>query len=645
MLARSFLILLCLFATAAPAMAEPSMLDLISGDAVAGLTIRNLNDLKKKGDRFMADSELKLPIRPSQLFDQGFQFLGINTGYDPERPGGILIANPATVGDDKVSEKILELIVIAVPFTDRDKMAANFEIKAGMLKSDTMVKGKGTQFGTFFYARGNHVFFGNNEAAVASIAKGKSAAGLLSAEQRRTLDEAYLLLHFNQKSWGKEWKEFVKEIDTGFTKNHQNDEKVIHQLVTSLESVRTFSVAARVENGLGINLLATFPKDPGAETRDFLKALQGGAGASDLRGLPNLPIAAAQAARGDGAQNAVIAKLFVDFLLHDMLSTKQIITDANRANFMNVFAEVWKLLQGNRVAVYPNADPTKHGLFSVVGILDTTDPEKFFAELRTLARFADSASLDLSDKASKKDDISAVEKLIEQLGANYFPIRESATTKLSLIGPPVLPFLEKALKSNDAEVRRRAGMIKTDIVNAAEARRKELLNNNLTRSVQPTFGFAPTTTAVGGERLEVLRLKLGKEDAAAASQFQQLFGPDWDKIHLATHGKQVVVLLGSDPSLLHTTLTNLKENRPGLAESQALTDCRKFTDQGRKIELHISLEAGFALLAADDLKTGAAVLRKAALTSFSLAVDAQRLQIDVWLPSSEVKVMTKQGGF
>src|SRR5207244_7836061 len=195
------------------------------------------------------------------------------------------------------------------------------------------------------------------------------------------------------------------------------------------------------------------------------------------------------------------------FVVRNLVYSKQILSAADRPVLIGVFGEVWKRLQGNRFAVYQNADEAKHGLFSLVAILDTKDPDEFLKELRQLAHFGATTGLDLSDKGAKKDDIAAVEKLIRDLGDNQYTVRESATTKLCLLGEPALPFIEKALKSPDLEVRRRAEDIKDSIVAAAAARRKELLTKDLTRPLRPHFAFAEKAETRDGPRVEIVRVR------------------------------------------------------------------------------------------------------------------------------------------
>jgi hypothetical protein len=50
----------------------------------------------------------------------------------------------------------------------------------------------------------------------------------------------------------------------------------------------------------------------------------------------------------------------------------------------------------------------------------------------------------------------AIDQLISQLGSERFTDREQATRELSQLGKNALPALKEAVKSSDAEVRRRA---------------------------------------------------------------------------------------------------------------------------------------------------------------------------------------------
>jgi hypothetical protein len=62
-------------------------------------------------------------------------------------------------------------------------------------------------------------------------------------------------------------------------------------------------------------------------------------------------------------------------------------------------------------------------------------------------------------------EVSQVQQLIRQLGHDDFQKREAASTALTKIGPPALPFLAKEARNNpDPEIRKRANTIAQTIL-------------------------------------------------------------------------------------------------------------------------------------------------------------------------------------
>jgi hypothetical protein len=72
----------------------PAVTDLIPEDATAAIAVRNLNELKKKGDKFAAEAGLQFLPRPSQLFDMLLDNLGVRGGVDPDGSMAFVVANP-----------------------------------------------------------------------------------------------------------------------------------------------------------------------------------------------------------------------------------------------------------------------------------------------------------------------------------------------------------------------------------------------------------------------------------------------------------------------------------------------------------------------------------------------------------------------
>jgi hypothetical protein len=629
--------------TAAPA-APPTALDLVPEDAAFGLAVRNLGDLRKKGDKLYADAGLKeenLP-RVSTLFEELYSLIGIKAGVDEDAPAAVIVANPKAAGLAKVpaDPDILKLLVGAVPFKDLDTIAGNFNLKANDLKDGKVVK---APTGTFFLrARGRHLLLGLDEKTLGGAFNGKALAAALPEAQRKSLADTDILFHLGPEWLGETWGDFVKEVRARLGDDlGEADRKVADELVGALKAVRYFLGAVRVDDGLGVSVLAVLPEKVPEPTRKFLASLAAGAGPSDLKALPDGPAVFAEASGGGGAQGARVMKLLANFVLRDVAQAKWLPSPADRANVLAAFAEVWKRSQGHRVAVYRNADPVKHGLFSAVAILDTADAGKFLADLKQLARLAGTEGLDLSDKGPR-DDVATVEKLIRDLGDEDFEVRESASRRLALIGEPALPLIEKATKARDAEVRRRAEDLKAEVVAAATARRRELLSKEAPWRIRPTFHFEAKPEERAGQAVETARVRLLEKDATAAPALREVFGPSWDRVRLAARGKLVVVLVGSDERLLDAALANLKDGKPGLAAAKSLAAFAGKAEAGHRLEAHASAATVLELLHAEDLRRGKPSASAPALSSSALAVGPGHLRLDLWLPASELGTILKR---
>jgi len=298
-------------------------------------------------------------------------------------------------------------------------------------------------------------------------------------------------------------------------------------------------------------------------------------------------------------------------------------------------------LRGSRAALYQNPAGSKLGTFSLLAILDTSDAEKFLADMRTLAKVADGTGLDLKGKDESKE-LLQVDKLIKELGDPRFRVRESATLMLRLAGEPVLPWLEKASSSSDLEVARRAKKLRSQISEAAAARRKELLEKDWLSRFQPQFALIPNAEKRVDRRVDVVRIKPAGKDLTAIKPLQQLLGPEWHNLRLAVHQKQVVVLLGSNLELFENALKNLDLKVYDRDTGIPLQPFHSQADPARRIEFHFAMERILDLTSGNEIRSDA---KPPPLTSFALSVGQNNLQLDVWLPSSEVKVVGKKLGW
>lgn len=628
--------LFCLFASAATAAAQETPLDLIPGDAAGAIILRHPNDLKNKGDKLLADANLEPGIRPTQLLDMLVDFLGIRAGVDWDRPGGAVLLRPHD--GEQIGLKELENNLYAViPFTDLEKMAGNFDIPKGSLQAGKIVKIQ-NRFVNYAMARDKHIYLAVTEAPLKRIAKATPITGKLTAAQKKSNGQADVLVHVGPRAFRDEWMRTLDEFERAFDRVEDASEKAaLSNLTRSLVSVDFGLISFTVGDGIAFSILASFDK-AAKEPRELLADIRADDKTpSDLKGLPEGNVVIAQAFGGKGAKSALIARTFLSFFLKNFLELGKLTSAADRPAFVGVFHEVWQRLQGHRIGVYLTSNESKLGLFSLVAILDTADPHKFLAEMRVLARIGDGA-IDLTKK--DQEDTVDIEQLVRDLGNERYPARASATTKLRLLGEPALPYLKKTLAATDTtlEVIRRAEKLIVEISTVAAERRRELLGKDLPSYVRPTFAWVAKAERRQGEAIDIVHIKLQNTDKRAVETMKQYFGPDWDKMRLAVVGKQLAVFLGSETELFDQTVKNLKEGQPGLAASKTFAGFRAHKPANASGEFHASVGTLLALVTG-----GREALRNtSALSSFSLAIGVTDLQLDLNVPTAELRVIGKR---
>jgi hypothetical protein len=586
------------------------------------------------------------------LFELAFGFVGVTRGRDDSLPVGILVANliEARVLDPSGFNDLENLLVLGVGFSDRDQMASNFGLAKGELQPEqiTKITRDKNLFGKFLYAKGSHLYLGNNERAVLSVAQGKRLSEALTKPQIDRLRRSDILLHVGTTPWGAGWvqavqqaKERAKELkdketeidpDTGLSAD------MLQMIADSMPAVQNVLFGAGIDDqGFEFNTLTILRPGDHPAAGKLLELLQGGAETSSLAGLPKRNLIGSQAVRSDGSQNRALVRAIMNGVINIWVSEKKLLALTEQPQFVGLFDEVWQRLKGSQMGVYRNDDPASQGLFSMIAILDTADPKEFLEEMRQLSRFAKPGELKLDGDDRQADDVATVKKLIEELGNPNFRVRQSATLKLSLIGPPALPYLEKALESPDREVVARARRLRTQIEATVEARRQDVLSQSLLSKLSARWGDFPNAETRKGVPIDIVKMDLQDESKNAQTKLREAFGPDWSKIRLAVHGKQIVVLLGSNVDLLDETLANLKDQQPGLAVSPLFQEFQTRAPASRRTEFHLMVEQFMPLV------KGAEPMPAPGgdITSLSLGIENDSIELHLWVPNSEFRAISR----
>lgn len=624
--------------------------DLIPINSAAGFAVHNLKELQIQGDQFVknTDMEKEFGLRPSQAIPMIFGFLGLNKGRDDSIPAGIFIANlfEARVLDPSNMRDLERLIVIAVGFKDRDEIASNFGLSKGELKPEqiTVINPK-TSLGQLklIYVKGNHLYLGNNERAILSVVKGKRLSEALSKSQKERLSRTDLLLHVGTSPWGPGWASFVQKAkehaeslkdketdpDTGLST------EMVQLLVESLPALQNLVFGAGIdEQGFELQGLVNLHPEGHPSAQKLLKLLRSGLEPSSLDALPNHKFIAAQAVRSDGSQNRALVRGMLEGAFLPFFNQKKLVTVADRPQFVGLFDEVWQRLKGSQLAVYRNDNPATEGLFSILAVLDTEDPQEFLAEMRQLSHFAKPGEMKLDGENRNAQDVAAVQKLVKELGDPNFRVRKSATLKLSLIGPPALPYLREAVHSKNREVVVRSRRLIKQLENIVKARKTDVMSQSLLSKLSARWGDFPKAETRNGVPIDIVKMELDDKSKGSESHLQEAFGPDWSKIRLAVHGKKIVVLLGSNTELIDETLANLDKKQPGLSQQPSLREFDRRAPADRRTEFHLILRR-FVPLVKQGTQTPDTTTNE--MTSLSLAIGKKTIELHLWVPNKEFR--------
>lgn len=623
------LVLVGLGIAAAP-VAEPALpLDLIPADTTIGLSIRNLTELKKKGDQ-LADRDKNLP-RPSQGFHWIYQHMGLADAVDEGQAAALLCIQGKLAGFGPNSNPQEDYrIVSIVPFKDLDALARAYGVKKSELKAGQSIPlprkaDIWNRLDGWGFLKNRHLILGEASSAVSGVSQAPVLRQTLSGARQKHLDRADALAYFGPpllalaKSLGDpDWT--PPELIT------EEEKKAQHRINRALLQVQTVLGALYVNDGVGLDLTGTAAPDAPAFA-DLVKALSAGGHTASLNGLPKGKLVAALGGVGLGEEHAILSRVVMRQLLPG-LTRSEILSAADQAVAIGVFADITRRLLAGRLALYQAANPARDGQLAVVAVLETEDPKKFLTELGQLARFGDANQIDVTVDKDRED----IQALIKQLGDDSYSVRETASTKLGLVGERALPFLEKAEKSDDAEVARRARELREAIAEAVELRRKEVKLGQLPKRFRPAFSLKPGAEMRDGTAIDMIRMRFDVEDTPYLPLLKHLLGPEWDRIRLAIHGKQVVVLIGSDLGLLDQALANVKKGRAGLAAAPALAGFYRHASPGRKVEVHANVNLLRTLVMPAnqlpaDFKPGTSV------SSVSLRIGANDIGVDVWVPA------------
>lgn len=372
---------------------QPAALDLVPEDAAVALVVRDLAELRQRGDQFAEASNMDLREgnRPTHLFKMLFDYLKLKKGVDENGAAAIVLPNLGKGTGTHLDVMQLLQIVFIVPFTNAADILANYNLKPEDVKPGKATSANGWQI----LIKDKHLYIGFS-ANLSKVAQAKPITAALSPQQRAALAQSDVGFVLGAQTSGNLWPALLDGLKTDVQRQADAaDLPAAKDLLATVEETRFIVAGMKLgKDGIDFDVIITFLQtDEGTATK-FLSVLRGGPGATDLNSLP--PVAhplLVYAAKGDGVRNLTIARMLLRLVLRQTPGVEQVIPAAERQKLIEAFDEMYQRLKGSRAVLYATGQQDeKVGVLAVIGILDLDDPAPHLARWADLAEIATTAS-------------------------------------------------------------------------------------------------------------------------------------------------------------------------------------------------------------------------------------------------------------
>ncbi|MHC4877142.1 MAG: hypothetical protein ACYTGL_11640 [Planctomycetota bacterium] len=651
MFARIAVALLCFASlsglTSKPGLAAaddgPGFTNLVPQKAIGSLFFRNINELRRNGDRLFA--EVGWPFAPSQLLQFAGTELKVNGLVNGERPCGVAFFD----SEDEQRSFLTGLppVVALFAIRDLDALAQRLNTTTDDLRSGRTIEEKG-RLGyerRFYRFVDDYLWIASEERLFTELSNRMPLNFVIAKSRRERMQNCDILISFRPTAREEDREQMLKNGQRWVDEHPElsvEEQTAIRELFAALEAMSNAVLGVRVHaDGIEVDGDIYFDFRKRKVVQAVLQRFNPTNASSSLHDLPDGRVLFSHALQADGeatlpALNALLPKLspFQGWRTRKL----EVLTEAQQLKMLGLLGEVWRRINGYRMAAYQTADPAQQGMLGVAAVLDTSNPEQVIAEIRDLAEFIDGTHLYLTQDTAAEaadDDASSqqpavpqlspagkarVRSLVTQLNDADFAVRQSATIRLMLIGEPVRSFVEPLAaqgdppsdKPGDTQPDNRAnGQARQPLpANVRHARRVVAsLNATQQRLSRPNalprlinsadLRFEYSTRQIAAEsrnaakrtihEIVVRQTSAAPAQAALHQQMRKLFGPDWNRLRLVPLDGRLIVLLGSDQTLQQRVVASVAAGDQGLQTATASSVFGSPLNAARGAEFHVNL--------------------------------------------------------
>lgn len=633
---------------------QPTMTELVPENASHALMFRNVTDLKKRGDEFAEEMGFKGGV--SMLFSiVGSQLMVKGAAFD-ESPCGIMWFEPELIGEPKVKQTWQKPVAVAVEISDTKALAESLKVDHEDFVAGKTVEQDHSTFGhkhRYYRMIDRYLWVVSHKKLYDVLKKAQPLANAVPRSRLADLDTADCLISLSAKTAELE-KENAEEQAEKWISRHKDldaaEEDAIRNLFSILHGARHGIITISVDRGLEFSFNVFFGQNAPLEVRQRILKFSPPAEGVSLTGLPSGELLFGLSARTDASQiqPAMIAMVresrgFWWWGWRQMLD-QNFVSQFEQLKLLGLFGEIWPLTNRYNVGIYQEENTAAHGLISLASVLETDRSDVLMSELQSLAALVDRTALgSAGNDEDHQRTTNLVKRLILQLGDGDFEKRQSATTRLVLIGQRALPLVLDAKLSTNAEVAKRATQIEKMIREELAEKQAAAFKSSMLANAKPVFIFHPDAEKRLGTSIDVMEVRIS-ERSNMQGLLPVLAGPEWSRIRLVKFEKHVGVFFGSNLERLNEMIRNVKAMERGEDVSVPETPYGTPLFSMRGVECQGSVDRILRLMKHQRLtETTTTKPNDPELSSVSLALEPDFFTIEWRLSLPDLKAIKKIG--
>jgi hypothetical protein len=611
---------------------EQDLLRLIDSKAVLSIGFRNPMQMIKKSQEINDRANLTPALNIDAFVDTVGKAVGLERCVDKSKPIVLSLSGPSIFS-----------YKISLSVTDVNALASSLSLSAEKLR-----KGEAHKLPNpistlpaslkFVRLKGNQLAMSPYEALLDAPGLEDSLVANLSAKEAETLANDDIVIVLGESAFEGQFRSFLNYYTNSDQSLDSDQEDAVSKFLDDLKYVVS---GIHLDNGIGTTTIASLKS---SDTKSLLGEFFDCTRDATLARMPSGKILATHALQADsnstgGLLGALLSRT------RDVISNQiaGISIDSESFQLDGLLSEALDRIKGGHLVIYESSNRNRYGDFNILGVFTTDDPDAFLADLAGLAPFVNAAFMSEAEAAIAFPP-AKIEGLVAELAESHYQRRELAKFKLKLLGARARPALEKATKARDLELRLAAKELLETFVLDAIAGRADLIKGGLFKKLKPFFTYAPQREKLADSNVGILTMRFESDVQQTQNKMKALFGPEWQTVRVATVGNEVLLLVGSETSILENAIAKQKLPASALSSHKACESFRVRAKSATVFEFHAAISRLAYLLdfgISEDKSAGDKEIDR--VSSVGLTINDKRIRVDTYTPPQDVKASLERG--